>query len=153
MSEGLPSSDGPKRFAGPTLRTAAARPLGGLHVLVVDDDPDIRDVLTLMFELAGARVTGCGDGFQALDALQADVPDVLVMDINLPGPDGFNVMNRIRQLHDPAARAVPAIALSGSIEEFGVDRIVDAGFTEWFGKPGSGEQLVEAVARLAGRAT
>lgn len=149
MSEQSPRSDGPQHVA---LSTATPpRRLDGLHVLIVDDDVDVRDVLSLAFELAGARVTACQDGLQALDAFETDMPDVLLMDINLPGPNGFSVMRMMRQLHDPATRAVPAIALSGSIEDFGVERMVYAGFNEWFSKPVALDRLVAAVARLAGR--
>jgi CheY-like chemotaxis protein len=131
-------------------------PLGSLEeldVLLVEDDVDVRETITWMLEQAGARVTGCGDGPQALCALQTAVPHVLVMDIRLPGPSGFSVMRTIRHLDDEAARAVPALALSGSIEAFGVEHIVNAGFTEYLSKPVSLERLVRTVGRLAGRGT
>ena len=150
MSERSACNDGPQQLA--VSRTTPPRPLDGLYVLIVDDDVDVRDVLSLAFELAGARVTACQDGLQALDAFETDMPDVLLMDINLPGPNGFSVMRMMRQLHDPAARAVPAIALSGSIGDFGVERMVYAGFNEWFRKPVALDRLVGAVGRLAGRA-
>ena len=133
--------------------TDPPRLLEGLHVLLVDDDLDLRETVTWMLEDAGARITGCGDGAEALEAFRSAVPDVLVMDINLPGPSGFSVMRTIRQLDDPAARAVPALAMSGSVEKFGVERIVDAGFTECLSKPVSLESLVRTVGRVAGRAT
>jgi CheY-like chemotaxis protein len=150
MTERSPGSDGPQQLA--TSTATPPRPLDGLHVLIVDDDGDVRDVLSLAFELEGARVTACQDGLQALDAFEADTPDVLLMDINLPGPNGFTVMRMMRELHDPDSRSVPAIALSGSIESFGVERMVYAGFNEWFSKPVGLERLVAAVGRLARRA-
>jgi CheY-like chemotaxis protein len=131
--------------------TAPVEPLDGLHVVLVDDDLDLRQTVTWMLEHAGARVTGCGDGAEALEALRSAVPDVLVMDINLPGPSGLSVMRTIRHLTDPAARAVPALALSGSTEASGVERTVDAGFTEYLSKPVTLERLVRTVGRLAGR--
>ena len=132
--------------------TEPRRPLDGLHVLLVDDDVDVRQTVTWMLEHAGARVTDCGDGVEALEALRSAVPDVLVMDLNLPGPSGFDVVSTIRHCGDAAARAVPALALSGSIEKFGVERIEEAGFTEWLRKPVSLDRLVRTVGRLAGRA-
>jgi CheY-like chemotaxis protein len=152
MSERAPRSDGSERLVSLSA-TASPPPLSGVHVLVVDDDVDFRDVVTLMLESAGAHVTARGDGAQALDALRTIVPDVLVMDINLPGPDGLSVMSMIRQHRDPGARAVPAIALSGAIKDLGVARLIQAGFTDWLSKRGSLEGLIQAVTRLAGGAT
>jgi CheY-like chemotaxis protein len=126
-------------------------PLAGLHVLVVDDDMHVRDMVTMMLEHAGARVTGCANGPQALDALRAAVPDVMVIDINLPGPSGLSVMRAIRRLDDACARAIPAIAVSGYGEQFGLDVIKDAGFTECLGKPVGLGDFVRAVARVVGR--
>jgi two-component system CheB/CheR fusion protein len=127
------------------------QPLAGLHVLVVDDDMHVRDMVTMMLEHAGARVTGCANGPQALDALRAALPDVMVMDINLPGPSGLSVMRTIRRLDDVGARAVPAIAVSGYGEQFGLDVIKEAGFTECLSKPVALGDFVGAVARVAGR--
>jgi CheY-like chemotaxis protein len=134
--------------------TDPPRSLAGLHVLLVDDDVLVRDMVTTMLEHAGARVTGCGNGSQALDALHTAVPDVLVMDINLPGPSGFSVMRTIRHLDDPVARAVPALALSGAIKQFGSELVLEAGFTECLNKPVSSmDLLVRTVRRLARRET
>jgi CheY-like chemotaxis protein len=114
---------------------APPRSLAELRVLLVDDDVRMRDMLTTMLEQAGARVTACANGPEALDALQRAVPDVVVMDINLPGPSGFSVMRTIHRLDDPAARAVPAIALSGYGDELGLTSMLDAGFTDFLAKP------------------
>ncbi len=151
MSEGSRRSDRSERLM--SVSATAAPPLTGVHVLVVDDDADFRDVVSLMFESAGARVTGLGDGPQTVEALQTIVPDVLVMDINLPSQNGLSVMSMIRHHRNQAARAVPAIALSGAVEDLGVRRLAEAGFTEWLSKRGSLDGLVQAVTRLAGRTT
>jgi CheY-like chemotaxis protein len=127
------------------------RPLEGLRVLFVDDDVRMRDMITTMLEQAGARVTGCANGAEALDALQQGVPDVVVMDINLPGPSGFSVMRKIRHLDDPAARVVPAIALSGYGDELGLTPMLDAGFTDYLGKPIRMDRFLRAVERAAKR--
>jgi two-component system CheB/CheR fusion protein len=133
--------------------TDPRRALAGLCVLVVDDDERMRDVVTSMLEHAGALVTACANGAEALDALKTAVPDVLVMDIGLPGPSGFSVMRTIRQLDDPAARAVPAIALSGYGDEIGLTPVTEAGFNDFLGKPIRMDRFLRAVGRAAGRAT
>ena len=147
----MPSDDRPARVRAPI--TDRSLPLSGLHVLLVDDDMRVRDMVTLMLEHAGARVTGCANGPQALDALRVAVPDVVVMDINLPGPSGLSVIRAIRRLDDPGARAVPAIAVSGYGEQFGLEHITEAGFTECLSKPSPLDRFVRTVARVAGRAT
>ena len=126
-----------------------SRSLTGLHVLLVDDDVRVRDMITSMLEHAGARVTGCGNGPQALDALQTAVPDVIVMDINLPGPSGFSVMRTIRRLDDPVARAVPAIALSGYGDQLGLTYMIESGFNDFLGKPTRMDRLLRAVGEVA----
>jgi CheY-like chemotaxis protein len=109
--------------------------LAGLRVLLVDDDERMRDMLTMMLELAGARVTACANGAEALGALPRAVPDIIVMDINMPGPSGLSVMRTIRGLNDPRARTVPAIAISGSGDQLGLKSMIDAGFNDFLGKP------------------
>jgi CheY-like chemotaxis protein len=121
-------------------------------VVLVDDDVDLRDVVTMMLEQAGALVTGCGDGAEALEALRFSVPNVVVMDINLPGPSGFSVMRTIRRLDDPAARAVPAIAISGYADQLGLEPMLEAGFNDFLAKPIQMNRLLRAVGRATGRA-
>jgi CheY-like chemotaxis protein len=136
--------------------TDLPRSLAGLHVLLVDDDELMRDLLTTMLELAGARVTTCANGAEALDVVTRAVPDVIVMDINMPGPSGFRVMRTIRDLEDPRARTVPSLAISGSGDPLGLRSLfdaVDAGFHDFLRKPFRMESFVRAVGRAAGRVT
>jgi CheY-like chemotaxis protein len=131
--------------------TDPLRLLAGLHVLLVDDDERMRDLLTTMLELAGACVRACADGPEALDALQQSVPHVVLMDINMPGPSGLSVIRAIRRLNDPTARSVPAIAISGSGDQLGLKSMIDAGFNDFLGKPFDMERFLHAVGRVAGR--
>jgi CheY-like chemotaxis protein len=79
------------------------------------------------------------------------VPDIIVMDINMPGPSGLSVMRTIRGLNDPRARTVPTIAISGSGDQLGLNFIIDAGFNDFLGKPFHMERFLHAVGRVAGR--
>jgi CheY-like chemotaxis protein len=126
--------------------------LAGLHVLLVDDDERMRDMLTTMLEHAGAQVTACGNGPAALNALQFAMPDVIVMDINMPGASGVSVMRTIRGLDHPRARTVPAIAISGYGDLLGRQSMIDAGFNDFLGKPFGMASLLRAVAEATGRA-
>jgi CheY-like chemotaxis protein len=132
--------------------TDPPRSLAGLHVLLVDDDELMRDMLTTMLELAGTRATACANGTETLDALQLAVPDVIVMDINMPGASGLSVMRTIRGLDDPRARTVPAIAISGDGDQLGRTSLFDAGFNYFLGKPFGMERFLRAVGRAARRA-
>jgi CheY-like chemotaxis protein len=136
--------------AGDEQRLVTERPLTGLHVLLVEDDETVREMMTLALEYGGARVSECADGAQALEALRSAVPDVIVMDLTLPGANGLSIIRTIRQLEDPDAPAVPAVAVSGNIDHFGVEEIIAAGFTEYLRKPVGIDRLVQVVARLAG---
>jgi CheY-like chemotaxis protein len=133
--------------------TDPPRSLATLHVLLVEDDERVRDMGASMVEHAGARVTGSGNGSQALDALQQAVPDVVVTDINMPGASGLSVMRTIRRLDDPRARTVPAIGISGYGDQLRLASISDAGFNGFLGKPVRMEHYVRAVGRAAGRVT
>jgi CheY-like chemotaxis protein len=123
--------------------------------VVVDDNTQVRDLITIVLEQAGARVRACTNGAEALESLRVvGVPDVVVMDVNLSDMNGLSVMTTIRHLDDPAARAVPALALSGAIKQFGSELVLEAGFTECLNKPVSSmDLLVRTVRRLARRET
>ena len=71
--------------------------------------------------------------------------------INLPGPSGFSVMRTIRRLEDPAARAVPAIALSGYGDQLGLTPMLEAGFNDFLGKPVRMDRFLRAVRGVANR--
>jgi circadian clock protein KaiC len=96
-------------------RTASADPnhrsLQGVNVLLVEDFPDSREMVTTILENAGAVVNSAADSAQALAALERGAPDLIVADIGLPGEDGFDLMRKVRARSGPEAR-VPAIALT-----------------------------------------
>ncbi|HEX6276947.1 MAG TPA: response regulator transcription factor [Polyangiaceae bacterium] len=110
------------------------------HVLVVDDEKRIREVVEYALAKAGYRVTTAPDGEQALAAVEADPPDVVVLDVMLPGSDGLEVCRRIR-----AKRATPILFLSARNDE--VDRIVglEIGGDDYLTKPFSPRELVARV--------
>ena len=81
-----------------------------MHVLVVDDDPAVRASLRRALRLEGYSVGLAGDGAEALAAVDADAPDVIVLDLMMPPPDGFEVLYRLRQ--DPELRELPVIIIT-----------------------------------------
>ena len=110
------------------------------HVLVVDDEKRIREVVEYALAKAGFRVTTAADGEQGLAAFEADEPDVVVLDVMLPGSDGLEVCRRIR-----AKRPTPIVFLSARNDE--VDRIVglELGGDDYLTKPFSPRELVARV--------
>ena len=85
-------------------------PLKGLRVLVVDDDADAREMLTMMLEEAGADVTAASSADEAVAVFERLRPAVVVSDIGMPGGDGYSLIRRLRALEGDGAAAIPAVA-------------------------------------------
>ncbi|HEU4528837.1 MAG TPA: response regulator [Actinomycetota bacterium] len=103
------------------------------HVLVVDDDPLNRRILTATLAREGLRTTTASDGEEALAALSQDPPDVILLDIVLPGIDGFGVLERIKA--DEASRHLPVIMISGLDDTASVIRALEMGADDFLPKP------------------
>ncbi|WP_242340894.1 MULTISPECIES: ATP-binding protein [Anaeromyxobacter] len=130
------------------------RPLAGLErvrVLVVDDDPDTLDVVRQVLEAAGALVTAAASAREALAALSARPPDVLLSDLGMPGEDGYALIRKIRSLEATRGGRVPAAALTAYTQAEDRTEALLAGFQVYLAKPVEPAELTAAVARLAGR--
>jgi DNA-binding response OmpR family regulator len=111
--------------------------LDGAQVLVIDDDETIRAVVRRIVEMAGANVTEATTGEEGLRALYAGRPDVVVLDIGLPGLDGWQVLERIRQLTD-----LPVLMLSAHDDELEKVRALQAGADDYVTKPFGAPELL-----------
>jgi two-component system, chemotaxis family, CheB/CheR fusion protein len=140
---------------GMAVQAAAREPecsrLHGLSVLVVDDDPDVRDALAGVLERCGARVRAAAAVGEAMIALREAVPDVLVSDLGMPGDDGYELMRQVRLLPSDAGGALPALAVSAYARESDRKKALAAGFRVHLAKPVAPAELVDQVARAAGR--
>jgi PAS domain S-box-containing protein len=123
--------------------------LKGLRVLVIDDEPDARELLTLALAQSGAEVKAAANARLGLDILKAWRPDVLVSDIGMPGQDGYDLIRSVRALESENGGRIPALALTGYASADDVLRAQQAGFQTHMSKPVSPNDLVSAVARLA----
>jgi DNA-binding response OmpR family regulator len=120
---------------------------GGAHVLVVDDDPIVRDVLLRYLNREGLFAEAVGDGVTAVAAFEARRPDLVVLDLMLPRLDGFEVFRRIRSV-DPES---PVLMLTARGQE--TDRVVglDSGADDYVTKPCSPRELVARVKAILRR--
>jgi CheY-like chemotaxis protein len=139
-----------------TIRPAAdkALPVGldGIRVLVVDDEPDARELVAYVLETCGMHVQAAGAVSEALAKLEGFTPDVIVSDIGMPNQDGYMLIRAIRALSDPAQKDIPAIALTAFALDEDRNRALAAGFTLHMAKPVEPSLLVSAVVALAGTA-
>jgi CheY-like chemotaxis protein len=123
----------------------------GLHILIVDDERDTRELLTLFLERCGAVITAVDSATAALSAVAQDTPDVVVSDIAMPGIDGYELIRRLRA--ELGSGAIPAIALTAHASADASVRAFRAGFDTYLAKPVDPAELAAAVSRLARRSS
>ena len=116
-------------------------------VLTVDDSRTMRDMLHLALSEAGYRVVQAVDGVDGLEVLQAEHPDVIVTDINMPRMDGFGFIEGVRR--DQRHRAIPILVLTTESDGAKKTRAREAGATGWIVKPFNPVKLVDALRRVA----
>jgi two-component system, chemotaxis family, CheB/CheR fusion protein len=114
--------------------------LAGLHILVVDDTPDSVEMMRVLLEMEGARVTTATSGTEALRQAAAADFDLIISDISMPGMDGYELMDRLRR--EARTANVPAIALTGFGRPEDAERARRAGFTTHLTKPLNFDYLV-----------
>ena len=131
-----------------TASRADAPSLQGLRALVVDDDPDARELVVCLFEASGMEVRATASASEALGALETFAPDVIVSDIAMPGEDGHWLIRSVRALSEPARRSTPAIALTAYSRSEDRARALVAGFNAHLAKPVEPEILLQAIAEL-----
>jgi len=116
------------------------------RVLVVDDDPDVRDSLVVLLATLGYEPHAAGNGEQALAALPRVRPEIVLMDLNMPVMDGFEAARRAREL--PAARDLPMVAYSAQAGDRIEQRVREAGFDRRLTKPARVDELLAAFASV-----
>jgi PAS domain S-box-containing protein len=123
----------------------------GLKVLVVDDDPDGRDLIARILRECAADVALADSATEALKMFAEFKPDVLVSDIGMPGVDGYELMRRVRGLGPQNRGTIPAAALTALARPEDRTRALLAGFQTHIAKPVDAVELIAAVAALSGR--
>lgn len=117
------------------------------RILVVDDDPSVRLLLRELLERAGATVSEAADGQAALADLAAVAPDLIVLDVAMPGMDGWQTLERLRDMTD-----APVLMLTGHDAELEKVRGLLAGADDWVVKPFGRQELLARISALMRRA-
>jgi CheY-like chemotaxis protein len=129
-----------------------SQPLRGLSVLLVDDDEDTRDIIERVLSRRGAQVVAVPSAAAALETFSRQHFDVLLVDIMMPGMDGYEFMRKVRALPPEKGGRVPAATLTARAVTDDRLESLRAGFQNHLAKPVEPAELVEVVAALAGRA-
>ena len=125
----------------------APLPLANFQVLVVDDDTDTLDFLSIVLEQYGAKVTAVSSVKEALEALKQMQPDVLISDIGMPQEDGYGLISKVRTLEAQGLN-IPAIAMTAYTSAEERMRAISAGFQAYLAKPVQPAELIAVVANL-----
>ena len=129
--------------------TPAGMVLKGLDLLVVEDEPESRDLLQAILQDSGAGVRHAANVTEALRQYEARRPDLLLSDIEMEGGDGYALVRRIREKESGGTTMTPAIALTGHSRAADRIRALNAGFQMHIPKPVHPAELVAAVANMA----
>jgi len=124
---------------------AGSRPRNAATVLIVDDDPRLREVIRVNLEYDGMIVREATNAEEGLRALEGDVPDLVMMDVMMPGLDGWQMLQRVRERH--GLDSLPVIMFSGKADG-GAEKARAGGAQAFVGKPLDPLQLVEQAKAL-----
>jgi len=118
------------------------------HILIVDDQPDMRQTLRVFLETAGYRVIEAGDGIEALRLVKAASPDLILLDLNMPGPCGLTVLKKLKA--DPGFKPSIMVLTAGTDMESAL-AVIAAGADAYMTKPVTRDQLLAQVTELMPR--
>ena len=122
--------------------------LGGLRALVVDDDPDARELLTTLLEARGLHVRSAASVREGLAWLDREVPDIILSDLAMPGEDGHDLIRSIRGRPPASGGLVPAIAVTAYARPGDAKASISSGFQIHLTKPIDPNELFSAVEQL-----
>jgi DNA-binding response OmpR family regulator len=125
--------------------------LNDLRILVIEDDPDARELMRAVLQHRGACVDVAESVGHAFDLLEATRPDVIVSDIAMPEEDGMAFIRRLRALPEERAARIPAIAVSAFAGSSDRARGLAAGFDQYMAKPVDFDELCATIRAIAAR--
>lgn len=129
--------------------------IDGLQILIVDDDPDAREVLTAVLKKNNAQVIAVASCSEALERLRRSaedrLPDIILSDIEMPGEDGYSLIRRVRSLPSEKGGQIPAIAMTAYTRTEDRIRALAEGFQTHIPKPIEAIELITVIASLTER--
>jgi CheY-like chemotaxis protein len=122
--------------------------LSGIQILIVDDEADMRDLISFILEEQGASVSTAASATEALQQITTVVPDVLISDIGMPETDGYALIRQIRMELSEQGKIIPAIALTAYAGDINHQKAIAAGFQLHLAKPIEPEQLLKSITQM-----
>ncbi|MDN5935559.1 MAG: response regulator, partial [Nitrosospira sp.] len=133
----------PKRFD--------SEDLSGVKVLVVDDEPDARELIKRILTHCQASVTAAATASEGLELLANERPDIVISDIGMPEKSGYQFMREVRNLPAESGGKTPAIAVTAFARAEDKISAINAVYQEYLTKPVEPRELIDAICKLAGR--
>ena len=115
-------------------------------ILVVEDERDIRDLISFTLRFAGYDVVTGTNGLEAIDGAQREKPDIILMDVRMPQMTGFEACQKIKAI--PELQSIPIVFLSAKGQESEIQAGLDAGATEYLLKPFAPDDLIRRVKEI-----
>jgi len=115
-------------------------------VLIVDDDPRLREFVRVNLEMDGYAVREAGSAEEGLAALEEEPPDLVLLDVMMPQVDGFEMLRKMQEEH--GLGSVPVVMFSGKVDEETASRAAREGAQAFIGKPFDPQQLIESTKQL-----
>ena len=126
-----------------TENYAEEQPMNRAKIMVVDDDPDLRQALSLRLRANNFDTVNVCDGYSAIAMAQKEHPHLIILDLGLPAGDGFAVLKNLQQY--PALSVIPVIVLTARDPEANEKRTLESGAIAFFQKPADNEELLEVI--------
>ena len=134
--------------AGSAVAATAPRTRPAPLVLIVDDDPRIREFVRVNLEMDGFAVREAGSADEGLEALEAEPPDLILLDVMMPKVDGWEMLQRVRERH--GVDSIQVIMFSGQVDDDAADQAQAGGAQAFVGKPFNPQDLVTRAKDLLG---
>jgi DNA-binding response OmpR family regulator len=126
-----------------TEESAPQLRVGRHKVMVVDDDPALRQALNLRLRANKYEVVSASDGYSALALAQKERPDLILLDLGLPAGDGFAVLNHLQQF--PTLASIPVVVLTARDPQGNEEKSLKSGAAAFFQKPADNEELLAVI--------
>ena len=126
-----------------TENPSEEQPMNRAKIMVVDDDPDLRQALSLRLQANNFDTVNVGDGYSAIAMAQQEQPHLIILDLGLPAGDGFVVLKNLQQY--PALSIIPVIVLTARDPDSTEKRTLESGAVAFFQKPADNGELLEAI--------